>query len=85
MKFTMLIFKILILTVLCVGILTTLVGCALLNRGQVVQENAPLNRDYPMPLAETASILCQTLMAKKMISEMTDPLEKLTVLNKYVF
>ena len=48
--------------------------------GQVVQQNAPLNRDYPMPLAETASILCQTLMAKKMISEMTDPLEKLTVL-----
>lgn len=48
--------------------------------GQVVQENAPLNRDYPMPLAETASILCQTLMAKKMITEMTDPLEKLTVL-----
>lgn len=48
--------------------------------GQVVQENAPLNRDYPMPLAETASILCQTLMAKKMISEMDNPLEKLTVL-----
>ena len=48
--------------------------------GQVVQQNAPLNRDYPMPLAETASILCQTLMAKKMISEMTDPYEKLTVL-----
>ena len=48
--------------------------------GQVIQENAPLNRDYPMPLAETASILCQTLMAKKMISEMENPMEKLTVL-----
>ena len=48
--------------------------------GQVIQDNAPLNRDYPMPLAETASILCQTLMAKKMISEMNDPMEKLTVL-----
>ena len=48
--------------------------------GQVVQQNAPLNRDYPMPLAETASILCQTLMAKKMISEMDDPMERLTVL-----
>lgn len=33
------IFKILILALLCVGILTTLVGCALLNRGQVPQEN----------------------------------------------
>jgi oligoendopeptidase F len=48
--------------------------------GRVIQNNEPLNRDYPMPLAETASILCQTLIAKKMISEMTDPLEKLTVL-----
>ena len=47
--------------------------------GRVVQNNSPLNRSYPMPLAETASIFCQTLMSKKMINEITDPLEKLTV------
>ncbi len=50
--------------------------------GRVVLENAPLNRDYPMPLAETASIMCQTLMAKKMINEITDPYEKLTVVEE---
>ena len=47
--------------------------------GRVVQNNSPLNRSYPMPLAETASIFCQTLMSKKMIDEITDPMEKLTV------
>ena len=47
--------------------------------GRVVQENSPLNRSYPMPLAETASIFCQTLMSKKMIAEISDPMEKLTV------
>ena len=47
--------------------------------GQVCLNNAILNRDYPMPLAETASILCQTLMAKKMIGDINDPFEKLTV------
>ena len=50
--------------------------------GRVVLDNAPLNRDYPMPLAETASIMCQTLMAKKMIDDMTDPFEKLTVVEE---
>ena len=50
--------------------------------GQVIQDNAPLNRDYPMPLAETASILCQTLMAKKMIDEMENPYDKLTVVEE---
>lgn len=50
--------------------------------GQVIQDNAPLNRDYPMPLAETASILCQTLMAKKMIDEMKNPYDKLTVVEE---
>lgn len=50
--------------------------------GHVIHNNAPLNRDYPMPLAETASILCQTLMAKKMISDITDPNELLTVVEQ---
>lgn len=50
--------------------------------GQVCLNNAILNRDYPMPLAETASILCQTLMAKKMINDIDDPFEKLTVVEQ---
>ncbi len=50
--------------------------------GHVISENAPLNRDYPMPLAETASIMCQTLMAKKMINDLDDPFEKLTVVEE---
>lgn len=50
--------------------------------GQVCLNNAILNRNYPMPLAETASILCQTLMAKKMINDITDPYEKLTVVEQ---
>ena len=41
--------------------------------GEVARQNPILSRDYPMPLAETASIMCQTLMAKKMINDMTDP------------
>lgn len=48
--------------------------------GRVIQNNSELNRSYPMPLAETASIFCQTLMSKKMIEEITDPMEKLTVI-----
>ena len=47
--------------------------------GQVCLKNAVLNRDYPMPLAETASILCETLMSKKLISEIEDKHELLTV------
>lgn len=50
--------------------------------GQVCLNNAILNRNYPMPLAETASILCQTLMAKKMINDIIDPYEKLTVVEQ---
>ena len=50
--------------------------------GRVTLDNAPHNRNYPMPLAETASIMCQTLMAKKMIDDMTDPFEKLTVVEE---
>ena len=48
--------------------------------GRVIHNNSQLNRSYPMPLAETASIFCQTLMSKKMINELTDPLEKLTAI-----
>ena len=50
--------------------------------GRVCLRNPVLNRDYPMQLAETASIFCQTLMAKKMINELDDPNEKLTVVEE---
>ena len=50
--------------------------------GQVTLDNSPLNREYPMPLAETASIFCQTLMTKKMLNDLDDPLEKLTVVEQ---
>lgn len=47
--------------------------------GQVISDNAPLNWHYPMPLAETASIFCQTLMSKKMIEEAEDKALKLSL------
>ena len=50
--------------------------------GDVIANNPILNRDYPMPLAETASIFCQTLMAKKMIDDIDSPEEKLTVVEQ---
>ena len=46
---------------------------------EVIKDMDPLNWDYPMELAETASILCQTLMSKKLINDTTDKEEKLTV------
>lgn len=46
---------------------------------EVIKDMAPLNWDYPMELAETASILCQTLMSKKLISEALNKDEKLTL------
>lgn len=46
---------------------------------EVLKTEAPLNQDYPMQLAETASILCQTLMSKKLIEETKDKDAKLTV------
>lgn len=50
--------------------------------GEIISDNDILNRDYPMPLAETASIFCQTLMAKKMIDDIEDLEEKLTVVEQ---
>ena len=50
--------------------------------GKIIFENPVLYQDYPMPLAETASIFCQTLMAKKMINDMDNKKDKLTVLEE---
>lgn len=48
--------------------------------GEIISENTPLNWSYPMPLAETASIFCETIVTKHLISNLTDDLEKLSVL-----
>ena len=49
--------------------------------GQVCLNNDILNRDYPMQLAETASIFCQTMLSKKMMTEFSDPKELLTIVD----
>ena len=48
--------------------------------GEIISNNSPLNWSYPMPLAETASIFCETIVTKHLLSELTDPKEKLSVL-----
>lgn len=48
--------------------------------GEIISDNSPLNWSYPMPLAETASIFCETIVTKHLLSELTDPKEKLSVL-----
>jgi oligoendopeptidase F len=48
--------------------------------GYVIHDNDILNRNYPMPLAETASIFCQTLMSKKMINDASSLEERLTII-----
>ncbi len=35
--------------------------------GQIIAEESPLNRSYPMPLAETASILCETIVMNNLL------------------
>lgn len=40
--------------------------------GQIIAENSPLNWDYPMPLAETASILCETIVMNSMLDSLED-------------
>ena len=39
--------------------------------GECLVEEAFLNSDYPMPIAETASILCETIVAKAALKEAT--------------
>ncbi len=40
--------------------------------GQVIAEESPLNRGYPMPLAETASILCETIVMNNLLQSLED-------------
>jgi pepF/M3 family oligoendopeptidase len=40
--------------------------------GEVIAAENPSNWEYPMPLAETASILCETIVAKNMLKKLSD-------------
>jgi pepF/M3 family oligoendopeptidase len=48
--------------------------------GEIISENNPLHWSYPMPLAETASIFCETILNDHMLSKITDKKERLSVL-----
>lgn len=48
--------------------------------GEIISDNTPLNWSYPMPLAETASIFCETIVTNHLLSEISDKKERLSVL-----
>lgn len=48
--------------------------------GEQIVSNPPLHWDYPMPLAETASIFCETIMKEYLLSIYTNDDEKLSIL-----
>ncbi|HHT39544.1 MAG: M3 family oligoendopeptidase [Acholeplasmatales bacterium] len=48
--------------------------------GEIISENSALNWSYPMPLAETASIFCETIVTNHLLSEISDDNERLSVL-----
>ncbi len=48
--------------------------------GEIISDNTPLNWSYPMPLAETASIFCETIVTNHLLSNLTKDEERLSVL-----
>lgn len=48
--------------------------------GEIISDNTPLNWSYPMPLAETASIFCETIVTNHLLSELDSDEERLSVL-----
>ncbi len=48
--------------------------------GEVISKNSPLHWSYPMPLAETASIFCETIVNNHLLAQITNPKERLSVL-----
>ncbi|MDF1514999.1 MAG: M3 family oligoendopeptidase [Anaerolineae bacterium] len=48
--------------------------------GALLKERTMLNRQTPMTMAETASIFCQTIVFEALLSQLTDPQAKLTLL-----
>ncbi|MDR2827922.1 MAG: M3 family oligoendopeptidase [Acholeplasmatales bacterium] len=51
---------------------------------EVIYTNATLNQDYPMQLAETASIFCETIMNNFLLSKIEDKEERLAILENSV-
>lgn len=48
--------------------------------GDVIAKNDPLHWSYPMPLAETASIFCETIVNNHLLKTFTNPAERLSIL-----
>src|SRR5690625_1310741 len=48
--------------------------------GEIISENSPLNWSYPMPLAETASIFCETIVTNHLLKDLNKDEEILSVL-----
>jgi oligoendopeptidase F len=48
--------------------------------GEIIANNDPLHWSYPMPLAETASIFCETIVNNYLLKSLTKDEEKLSVL-----
>lgn len=48
--------------------------------GDIIKDNSPLFWSYPMPLAETASIFCETIMKNHLINSLEKDEEKISVL-----
>lgn len=48
--------------------------------GEVISDENPLNWGYPMPLAETASIFCETIVTNNLLSKLSNDDEVLSVL-----
>ncbi|BCR36075.1 M3 family oligoendopeptidase [Mariniplasma anaerobium] len=48
--------------------------------GEVISDNKPLHWSYPMPLAETASIFCETIVNNYLLKQLSKDEEKLSVL-----
>ena len=48
--------------------------------GEMISKNTPLNWDYPMPLAETASIFCESIVNEFLINNVKNDNELLNIL-----
>jgi pepF/M3 family oligoendopeptidase len=48
--------------------------------GDIIQDNLPLEWSYPMPLAETASIFCETIVNQYLLQDIQNPSARLSVL-----
>jgi pepF/M3 family oligoendopeptidase len=48
--------------------------------GEIISNNAPLHWSYPMPLAETASIFCETIVNHHLLSKIEIKKERLSIL-----